>query len=54
MKAYIVLEDIYEAYVFSAEKIFIDIFLKEEDAKAKVEELSEPYNDVYYEEVEIK
>lgn len=59
MKVYIVLEDVGEAYIYNVDRVFLDIFLNEDDAKAKVKELSRSYNgipnnDIYYEEIEIK
>lgn len=54
MEVYVVLEDIGEAYVFNADRILIGVFLNEQDAIAKVDELSEPHNDIYYEKIEVK
>lgn len=53
-KIYIVFEDIFEEYVFNAEKIFKGVFHKEEDAQKLVDELKNEYSDIYYEEIEIK
>ena len=54
MKAFIVLEDVDEAHVYQIDEVFVDIFSREEDAVKKVNELSRPYNSIYYKEITIK
>ncbi|MEJ3719166.1 hypothetical protein WGM54_14185 [Paenibacillus polymyxa] len=56
MKAFVVLEDVEEAYVFSVNGVLVDIFQSEEVAKAFCDEHNrdKPYLEYYYEEREVR
>ncbi|MBE7896220.1 hypothetical protein G7L40_20040 [Paenibacillus polymyxa] len=56
MRVFVVLEDAEEAYVFSVNRVLVDIFQSEEAAKAFCDDHNrdKPYLEYYYEEREVR